>query len=451
MLGGCRAYEPRPLDLDAHREALDARLGEVEAVATFAERLDSLGVAVPERFDPADGLTLAEGEAVAMLFNPGLRVARLDAGVARAERGTAGLWEDPVFGFDGAEILSPASPFEFGLTLGLTLPVSGRLEAEKARAGAALEAELRRVEDAEWNVRARLRRTWAAWSVAQERAALLGTVVGQVDRAVSIAERLEEAGELTRVEARLLRIERTKQNAGLIGARFDEASARLELLALMGLPPETPVVLVPGLPGVWEGPTGDAIGRLIGSNTSLAVHRAAYMEAEERLRVEIRKQYPDITIGPGYGSEDNDDRLLLGFSIPVPVLNANRGGIARAEAERERARAAAEGAFEALRGEWAHAVARLEASRAQRIAFENGVAPMLDEQAAEVDELMALGEVNTLLLLETVTGGLDAKSRLLGLRLDEAVAGVELCRLMGPGPRPERGDGSHHEDGGITE
>ena len=432
VLAGCQSYERVPLELADHRAALDARLIATEPISYFVERLSEAGNQVPERFDPNDGLSPAEGEVLALFYNPDLRLARLDAGVALATFETAGLWEDPQFGFDGAEILSPSGPFEYGLTLSLTIPISGRLGVEKDRAGAAYEAELRRIVDAEWSTRAAVRSAWASWSAESERLRLLREVIGQVERISAITDRLETAGELTRVEARLLRAELVETRADVAEAVLAEARARVELLGLMGLPPDAPVELLPAIPPASIGEISGAIERLIEANTTLAVRRAEYQIAEETLRLEVRKQYPDITIGTGYGSEDNDDRLLLGVSIPIPILNANRAGIAEAKARREVARAAAETTFERLTRELSMARAAYDASRTQRDAFERDLVPMLDEQASEVEQLIDLGEVNTLLLLETVTRGFEAKSRLLDLRLAETDAAIEITRLLGP-------------------
>ncbi len=436
MLAGCQSYERAPLELADHRVALDARLDESESIARFVDRLSENNSATPERFDPSDGLSPAEGEVLALFYNPDLRLVRLDAGVALANYETAGLWEDPEFGFDGAEILSPGGPFEYGLTLSLTIPVSGRLGVEKDRAGAAYEAELRRVVDAEWSNRASVRSAWASWSTASERLRLLREVLGQVERITAITDRLETTGEITRVEARLLRAERVETLADISLAELDEARARVTLLGLMGLPPDAVVELLPALPPASTIDLNDAVTRLIESNTTLAVRRAEYQVAEDTLRLEVRKQYPDITIGTGYGSEDNDDRLLLGVSVPIPILNANRAGIAKAKARREVARAAAETTFERLARELAIARATLDASRAQRDAFEHELVPMLDEQSSEMEQLINLGEVNTLLLLETVTHRFEAKSRLLELRQAEIDAAVEIARLLGP-DKPE--------------
>ncbi len=57
---------------------------------------------------------------------------------------------------------------------------------------------------------------------------------------------------------------------------------------------------------------------------------------------------------------------------------------------------------------------------------------MLDEQAGELDRLADLGEVDTIILLETVTRRFDAKSRLLDLRLMELDSAIGINRLLGP-------------------
>ncbi len=429
LLAGCQAYTPAPLELETYRGEVASRLTSFEPVSRFMGRLDG---DVPDRFDPSDGLTHAEGEALALFYNPRLRLARLGAGAALASYETAGLWEDPEFGFDGAEILSGSEPFEFGLTLALTIPVSGRLGVEKDRAGAAYEAERLRVVDAEWETRAALRRAWAAWSVSEARLALLRGVVEQTERIATITDELESAGELSRVEARLIRADVLERRADVAEEALSVERARLAVLGLMGVASDADVALIPGL-----APWGVAVDendsdRLIRANTALAVRRAEHRVAEESLRLEVREQYPDITIGGGYGSEDDDDRLLLGASFPLPVFNANRRGIAEAGAQREITRAVAETTFDRLTLELSHARNELRAVRDQRATFEAEIVPVLDEQAREIERLIELGEVDTLLLLDSVTRRYSAGSRLLGLRLREREAEIEIARLLGP-------------------
>ena len=77
----------------------------------------------------------------------------------------------------------------------------------------------------------------------------------------------------------------------------------------------------------------------------LARLRAEYRAAEETLRREVREQYPDLTIGPAAELDRGDALLGVSISLPIPILNANRQGIARAHASREVARAAFETAY----------------------------------------------------------------------------------------------------------
>lgn len=431
LIAGCQSYQPVPLDLEQYRSDAASRLDRLESLRAFSQRLGA-GTDQSSSFDFADGIDASEAEVIALFYNHDLRLTRLRAGIVLATAENAGLWEDPVFGFDGAELLSPSGPFEYGLTMSLTIPVSGRLEVEADRADAAYQAELRRVVDAEWSMRAQVRVAWAAWSVATERMKLIDEVLQAIERISEVSDRLEQAGELTRVETRLLRAQRLAINVQRFSAAAEAEQARLDLLGLMGLLPNAQITLVPALSAVEVPETSDTTDRLIRANTSLAVFRADYQVAEESLRLEVRKQYPDIEIGGGFGSEENDDRLLLGASLPIPILNANRAGIAEERASRELARAAAETEFERLVFQLASAKSGLEAAQQQSNILKQELVPMLDAQADEIDRLAELGEVNTLILLETVTRRFEAKSQILDLHLATMRGKIEVARLLGP-------------------
>lgn len=432
LTSGCQSYEAAPLDLASHGDAVSHRLIDVEPLSDFAQRLAAMGASVPEHLDLADGLSPAEGEVLALFYNPELRIARAQAGVALATYETAGLWEDPEFGFDGAELLSPEGPFEFGLTLSLTIPLSGTPGIEKEVAASAYSTELLRIVDAEWTMRSRVRLAWAGWTSDLEYLRLLRDSIVQAERIVSITDRLESAGELTRSDARLVRAELVQLRSELIGATLSESRSRIELLGLLGLSPDAHVELKGAFPSADVSTDGDLVSRLIQHNTRLGVVREEYQTAEQSLRLEVQKQYPDISIGGGYGSEDRDDRLLLGLSIPIPIFNGNRAGIEEARARRVQARAVAETTFEHLNRELAMAQAGLEGARRQREALETQLVPMLDEQSVEVERLAELGEVDTLILLETITRHLEAKRRLLEARQAELSASLDIVRLLGP-------------------
>ena len=60
-----------------------------------------------------------------------------------------------------------------------------------------------------------------------------------------------------------------------------------------------------------------------------------YAASEEALRLEIRKQIPDISLNPGYIWDQGTNEWYLGIGFELPVFNQNQGPIAEAIAKRD--------------------------------------------------------------------------------------------------------------------
>jgi cobalt-zinc-cadmium efflux system outer membrane protein len=433
VLTGCQSYEPKPLDLAAHREGWLARAPGDEPVRAFAERLALSGR--PESFDPADGLSLGEGEIVALVFNPDLRLARLRAGVAAANAEHAGLWEDPQFSIDVLRVLeNVSSPWVIMPGLGFTIPISGRLEAEQARADAALTAELSWVAEREWGVRVEVRREWLRWSAARLGAERTQQLLTSIDSLVASTSRLADAGEMPRTEAALFGIEQASQRLAMARFRGEAARSEQRLRSLLGLSPEAPLEFIPSVV-LDDEPKDLAADALADRNPTLARLRDEYEIAEAMLWREVRKQYPDLTIGPLYESDQGQSRLGFLGSIPLPILNANKRGIAEARAEREFARAAFETEYERLVGLLAVARAELATLREQRKIIESEMVPLVDRQLGDARRLLELGEGGGLVLLESLTRASETQIGLIDARLGESIAVADLAELVGP-PAP---------------
>jgi cobalt-zinc-cadmium efflux system outer membrane protein len=386
-------------------------------------------------FNPSDGLTLAEAEVVALFYNPGLRLARLRAGVAGTEATHAGRWQDPVLGFNGERVLANVDrPWIVGGTLDVTIPLSGRLRAEKARAGAAHTAELSRVAAREWETRAHLRQAWLEWSAAVERAAVLERALSSVEQAGGIVARMEEAGELGRLDARAFRMEAASRRVALSEARARAADLELSIRGLMGLSPGAPLTLTPTVVQEWRGARTIEDVKRLEASPALAVLAAEYVEAECTLRREVRAQYPDITIGPGASHDEGEWRALLGLSLPIPLWNRNQGGMARALAQRSLAKATFETTLEELGIALAQARTAHEAARARRESLETELIPLAEQQEQDARRVAELGGVSTLLLLDTLERETAAREQLIAARFNESLIAVRAAALMGPPP-----------------
>lgn len=431
--GGCQSYEAHPLELSAHQDAFLARALDGPEVAQFAASLAQSVPPAPGGFDLADGVSLAEAEAVAMVFNADLRMARLRAGVTEAGAANAGLWEDPTIGVDITRIIENVrDPWKLAATIGITFPVSGRLEVEKSKAGKEHAAALARIVEDEWNTRIRLRAAWASWTALLAQIETAKEFLGRVDQVLAIVDAMEQQGEIPRTEARLFRVEKATKANDLRVLEADLAEGELTIKQLMGLSPVAPISLTRGDFAPPSGDPGPGARPLYETNASIAAARAAYDVAEDALRLEVRKQYPDITLGPGYGLDDGNNEVLLGISLPLPVLNANRRGIAEAHAAREVARGNVETLLERLVSDVARADVQLKATAAQRRALETEIVPLVDTQYAEAREIARRGEVNSLLMLETLTRQHETKVRLIDAVRNESLARIRRDELTGP-------------------
>jgi len=433
-IGGCQSYQRQPLDLDAHRRAWLQRSPDSPGVAEYARRLAAAAPESPPGFDPADGLSLPEAQAVALVFSADLRLARLRAGVAQASALNAGQWEDPVLGVGLTRIIqSTPHPWMYMSTIGLTIPISGRLTIQRELAAAGHNTELLRVYQAEWNTMTELRRAWVRWAASGERVRATADSLERLTEIVSIVAALEAAGEMPRIDAAMFRIELATARNDLVQLESARDEHELTLKRLMGLSPSAPVVLVSGLLAEPERPEIQQIReQWPARNPALGVARAEYEVAERALELEIRKQYPDLMIGPGYSREDGTDRALLDLSIPLPLLNRNRLAIATARAERDVARAGFETTFERLAADLEEAGIGLAAARAQREILLTQVVPLVNQQYADTRKVAELGEVNTLALLQSLLSQQQTEIKLIDAVLAERLAAIRIDEIAGP-------------------
>ena len=429
-LAGCQPYRPSPLDLDAHHADLAARDPFAPDVLAYARQLAVPGTQ-PSAFDAGDGLSLREAEVVALFFNPDVRVARLKANVPRVGAAEAGRWEDPQLGIDGERIIEGTDePWVLGGVVNLTIPISGRLGVEREQARSEATAEELRALAEERRVLAEVRTAWAEWSAAGERAMLTRQLVAELEPVVERAERLRTVGELDPVDARLLRIASVGQTAKLQGYEAEARAGEVELKARLGLLPTATVKLVPVLPVPHAPAEPSELRAAVAGHPRVRVARAEYEVAEQTLKLEVRKQYPDITVGGGFGTDEGEERVLFGAALPLPLFNANRRAIAEARANREVARATAETEYERLLADASVAQVRLDAARERLAYVEKELAPLADQQVADARRLAAAGDFNTLVLLEALTAAHEAKLEILEARLNLALSSRRLEALL---------------------
>jgi CRISPR system Cascade subunit CasA len=121
---------------------------------------------------------------------------------------------------------------------------------------------------------------------------------------------------------------------------------------------------------------------------------ADYDLAENALRLEVAKQYPDVRIGPGYMWDHGVAKVPINLSLTLPPYDLNRSGIAQAEA----ARAAAGRALETVQANALSAVdtaaAALAAARANLDRVRARDLPAARRAAAATSRAVRAGEAD---------------------------------------------------------
>ncbi len=431
---GCQFYQPSPLDAADHAKRWQQRGPSSKQVIEFARQLESEGKH-SVRFNPADGLSLAEAEIIALMFNPDLRLARLKAGVAEATAEHAGRWDDPELGFDVLKVTDGVpKPWIIGSSISLTIPVSGRLSLEKSRAKAVLHSQLARVAEQEWDTRCALREAWFEWSAQRTRLSETERMLESLESIVESTSQLAESGEIPRTEATLFRIEQQILKAGTNDLRGRIVASEQEIRSLMGISPSATAKLLPSL----SKPPSRKQGRLQEQNPKLRRLQEEYQVAELTLRREIRKQYPDIEFGPNLEEDQGQSSIGIIGGIPIPLLNSNKGGIAAAKAEREVSRAVYETSVERMQGRLAALKARLDATHVRRETILKDIVPLVNRQVEDAQKLLELGESGSLVLLESLVRAHEAKLTLVDVRLDHLTTHNDIQQLHGPAPLAAR-------------
>jgi cobalt-zinc-cadmium efflux system outer membrane protein len=144
---------------------------------------------------------------------------------------------------------------------------------------------------------------------------------------------------------------------------------------------------------------------------------AEYEASQKALQLEVRRQYPDISLGPGYQLDQTDSKWTLLLSLDLPLLNRNQGPIAEAKALREEAAARFLALQSKVLGEVENAVASAHAALAQVRAADT-LLDALGRQEATARAAYGAGEISRLDLLglqaeavATALARLDALSR----------------------------------------
>jgi outer membrane protein TolC len=427
MLSSCAAYRPAEL---ASRPDLAPATGRLSADLSQLR----LAPLMAHRFDPADGLDPTEVAVLAVLNSPDLRAKRAATKIAAAQAFAAGLLPDPQI---GVSLDLPANPGA-GLTTAYNLAPSLDLMALITHSTALRAAKASAAQ-------ADLDLLWAEWSTAQQARQLAVSAMADARKAVVLgllADRLGDRyrqskvafdrGDLTAAVTSADLAAKLDAEAALATARRDDAKARGDLNALLGLEPAAQLNLVPGAPIVDPNPAAldAALMSLPARRPDLLALKAGYGTQDANLRKAILMQYPVVNLGFSHAS-DTSAVVTNGVSatFTIPLFNRGRGEIAIQSATREQLRAEYQARLDQTVADAAAAQREREASRLMISRLEVQV-PELLAMAARAEAPYRRGDIDSAAFLALEQSALNHQVALLDQQLALELADIGLESVL---------------------
>jgi outer membrane protein, heavy metal efflux system len=336
----CATYRPAPLKpAEAAQQFAERTLVGPDLCRYLSANLTvAPSTCPPARWDLAS-LTLA-----GFLYSPDLAVAEAKLNSARAAIITAGQRPNPTIGIGPVYTASGApalAPWAIGAAeLNFPIETGGKRGYRIAQAEHLADAAAFGVGETAWQVRSAVRTALLNYLLAQQQYDLAKAYESASERTAHLLQERVTAGSASTPELNFAL-------ANLAAARLKVAQAQShvpEALNALAAALGVPVDRLAAMTFVWselEHPPDEAALTPVRVRQLALLNRidlrrllAEYAAADEALKLEIARQYPDINLGGGYSWEVGENIFQLLPIITLPLMNQNQGPIAEARAKR---------------------------------------------------------------------------------------------------------------------
>ena len=367
--------------------------------------------------------------------SPRLAVEQVTIESAVAERITAGALPNPTISYgrytpSGGTSTMFQGSLQQQATVDLPLMIGGQRGARIEAAEQGLLAARARVGLAGNELSLRAADLFVGLQAAQEKVALLGESVAEIERVVAIVSGRLDSGAASRYELTRAEVELASMNAKLADARVELAEKSAGLAALLGAPGWRPRASGTAIPAGLSLSAAEWRGALISSNPQIVAARREEEAAQAALKRSERERWPVpvLSLGRTWTGDPFGAANFIGLSTEIPLSDAWRGFMAKAAADLR----AAQRRREAIEAEADVELRRLMDALAQRRAalerFRRNVGERIPALKQMAEDAYRLGRGSLLELIDAARSRLDA--RLTEVDLRAATVGQEL-RILG--------------------
>lgn len=392
-LAACTHYAPKPFSIADTATRFSARTVDLNSAASACR---TMAPRAPCDAGNPDKLVLFE---VLLANNPSVAAARAKVASAEAAAHAAHAPVGPTVTLSSEYAGADPKPWLLGLAADFPLDTGGRRAARIGSADLAVTAARYDLVEAIWTARMALVRALADQLVADRQIIIANHLQALQERRFAVLERRVTQGEASRAELERTRVDLADARSRIAAAQARHEAATAQIAAALGGPLdqarklstswsgiETPMPLVAIAPA-------DRYAALLG-RADLLKGMTAYEQSEFDLRGEVAKQYPALSVGPGFTWDHGLVKIPFNVGLALPPLDLNRRAIAAAEARRSEAASQ----LEAL---YAGAVAGIDQAMAEAAAARRSLSqareldlPIATRLAVQADRELAAGAID---------------------------------------------------------
>lgn len=333
----CVSFQDKPIVPATVLANYEARTLDAPELRDFIQK-NSHGAAPtwPVKSWDLTSLTLA-----ALYYHPDLDIARAKWLVAQTGIVTAGMRPNPNLSVGiqrNRDVTDASSPWTLGWNIDIPLETANKRGYRIDQATHLSDAARFALANTGWQIRSKVRSSLIDLYVAQQiRHQLVEQNSLQLHQYALFKERFQHgfisSSELTQVSiaSRQLELSLNDAEKSVADAKAKFADALgVSVRALDQLELASPAQSVP----IDDWLTEDLRQQALLNRSDVLSALAEYAASQSALGLEIAKQYPDVSIGPGYSWDAGQRKWSLGLGLTLPVFNQNQGPIAEADARR---------------------------------------------------------------------------------------------------------------------
>lgn len=292
-------------------------------------------------------LSLADLQQIALRTNPLIKQAHQDIQIARGQALQAGLYPNPVVGYEGSTIgqgntNGERSPGQQGGFVEQTIITGGKLTLARNAARREIEIAEQKLKAVETDVMTQVRTHYFAVLSARENYRVTKGMTDLTDELFNVLLLQMVVGEVAAYEPMQIRVLAMQSRTHLVHAHNRYVAAWKQLAASMG----TPSMALTALEGQIDMPVPHyeyerVLAFVLANHSDVAAAALGVEKARLQTRLAEVQPYPDITIHaalqkdfttPPFGQVAN-----VNVGVPIPFWNRNQGGIQSARAAWEKA------------------------------------------------------------------------------------------------------------------